>query len=1028
MEAKHQQILLDYLRDANLSYVLQNSIRTLVQLDQLPDNPFGPLYRHFSFFGTKNDLDRALPTLRNNSLNQANAPMAYLLTNSERKAGVFGLPGVMHRTNTEYVAKLRAALSDVIKDFARTLGSYRLEVISSISSAAIFKSPAVPYAEVAHTPLVLRTDCLIEGPAFDPAFTVFADFVYDDIMYIGSANSLHYIKDYVIELTNESKRKVSFLTMRDNKQQFISELRAATIQRKESYIRLLLFVPNLMLYQQDEMIRSGSVQRFLATNLDKEDLIDHFEYVETRKCYYLHYLDSLRKGGGGVSVSFKSMAYVPCESLYEGVFFNVENAQRYASIFYGAEQNPYQVPSLQDYTAKKKAKVVYFLKAGLTSRALWALLELVLTTPDTTVRQAQLEELQLILSHEACSMYTLQRQCKVLRLIINAYYDSNLRHFLKLAETLFAHLKAAVLSSFSRGCVAEIRVLKPYIEKILDALSVNSSKTINLHDQTLIVLSRLEDLCRTVADNTVEMLLRHTPAVDALIVSLGYTESLTKTQLLAMKTTAQVVRLPAEIKRRKIPSKNAELTVLCSYLVDTGVLSLLIATNRELLLSYPLLPTPLHFYSARLIAGMAHFDMFRRRNEEIISAIIKEPIEERPGVFTQNPDQKLYPGVQLPYLLGTRAVLRICAIEECAFAKLIYHPYAPASMQYTAPPGYTLTASSCLGGMSVLNELLNSKQRCHWDVCEDIYMQGASFNASVQFFIEFLLDYASWVYQTTDAAVLGFFTPHANEPLAPIAKVISVNERKEAQGLILSAYQANAAVSFRLLLPFKGTGAEAYYRQFSLFFNLHYTSSSGKTSSLRPVKTFEDHIRVFFDLESFQSWGRLLPPSSSNHLAIAQLESHLKELRGSGEFVKAFQLSILLAQLKDNDIEALKALRLFETPIDVLYEVGTLCGVVLEALRMKEAGERKVGTDFLLSSFRYFRFYLEKTAQIERNAYLESLQSGAVNLVRDVEGLLTDQNYTLALKLMKRLRRLLYGACTQALAVCDQALVLTIEA
>ena len=1027
MEAKHQQILLDYLRDANLSYVLQNSIRTIVQLDLLPDNPFGPLFRHFSFFGTKNDMDRTLPVLRNNSLNQANAPMAYLLTNSERKAGVFGLPAVMHRTNTEYVAKLRAALSDVIKDFSRNLGSYRLEVISSISSAAIVKSAAVPYADVAHTPLVLRTDCLVEGPAFDPAFTIFSDFVYDDIMYIGSANSLHYVKDYVIELTNDTKRKVSFITMRDNKQQFVSELRAATIQRKESYIRLLLFVPNLMLYQQDEMVRSGSVQRFLASNLDKEDLIDHFQYISCRKCYYLHYLDSLRKGGSSVPVSFKSMAYIPCESLYEGVFFNVENAQRYASIFYNADQNPYLIPCLEEYTGKKKAKILHYLKNGLTIRAVWAMVELVLTTPDTTVRQAQLEELLLILSHEVCHLYTLQRQSKVLRLIIDSYYDTNMRHFLKLAETLFAHLKAAAMSTFGRGCISEVRVLKPFIAKMMDLLSKNSSKTINLHDQTLIILGRFEDLCRATADNTVEMLIRHTESVKTLINSLGFTESLTKTQLLESKYTANVVRLQREIKRRKIPSKNAEMTVICGYLVETGVVSVLISTNRELLLSYPLLPTPLHYFAAKLLTALAHFDMFRRNNQEIVAATIKEPVEERPNTFTQTPSPTFYPGVKLPYLLGSRAVLRVCAIEECAYAKLIYHPYSPSSMDYTSPPGYKMTLTSSFAGMSVLNELLNSKQRCHWDVCEEVYMQGPSFNASVQFFLEFLLDYAAWVYQTTDAAVLGFFTPHANEALATIVQITSVNDRKQAQNLVLSAYQAGSSVSLQILIPYKGT-SDLYYRHFSLYFNLHYTGSSGKVSSLHPINRFEDLIRVFFDLDAYNLWNRLVPDASGNHRVVGEMEREREGLRGAGEFIKAFQVEIMLAQLKDSDMEGIKALRVFETPVDVLYEVDTLCNVLLQALHLKSTNERKITTDFLLSTFNYFRFYLEKSIQIERNIYFESLQNGTINILRDSERLLTEQKYDLLGKVLGRVRRWLYGSSTLALGVCDHALVLTIDA
>lgn len=53
--------------------------------------------------------------------------------------------------------------------------------------------------EIATTPLIINTDIIIEGPHYEPALNLFADFVHDDIMRIGSSNSLHYVKDFYIE-------------------------------------------------------------------------------------------------------------------------------------------------------------------------------------------------------------------------------------------------------------------------------------------------------------------------------------------------------------------------------------------------------------------------------------------------------------------------------------------------------------------------------------------------------------------------------------------------------------------------------------------------------------------------------------------------------------------------------------------------------------------------------------------------------------------------------------------------------------
>ena len=71
---KHQRIILDYVKSSNLELIVQNSIRTLIQGDSLPDNPFGALTRHFSYFAAKDDLNRSLKTVREFNLNTLKEP------------------------------------------------------------------------------------------------------------------------------------------------------------------------------------------------------------------------------------------------------------------------------------------------------------------------------------------------------------------------------------------------------------------------------------------------------------------------------------------------------------------------------------------------------------------------------------------------------------------------------------------------------------------------------------------------------------------------------------------------------------------------------------------------------------------------------------------------------------------------------------------------------------------------------------------------------------------------------------------
>ena len=87
--------------------------------------------------------------------------------------------------------------------------------------------------------------------------------------------------------------------------------------------------------------------------------------------------------------------------------------------------------------------------------------------------------------HESSVLFKLMKTCGTLRLLINAFYDTNFKHFQRLAETLFSEFKEKSLIIFSTGSTIEMMMFKPLIEKILSGISKNDTRILDLHHNTL---------------------------------------------------------------------------------------------------------------------------------------------------------------------------------------------------------------------------------------------------------------------------------------------------------------------------------------------------------------------------------------------------------------------------------------------------------------------------------------------------------------------------------------------------------------
>jgi hypothetical protein len=213
---------------------------------------------------------------------------------------VWGLPHILQLVNVAHLKQLRMALASVSRESITHYGAYKLEAMCSYAGGIVYKGPLVPVAEVATSPLTINADVIIEGPHYEPALALFCDYVFDDIMRIGSSNSLHYIKDFYIEPPLHmayyvSGKKMLFHDIRDSKQVFINELKNSVVQKRKAYIRVLVYVRKKFSIEEETGIpRTDSISEFLSATENENVYTDFFDYLPSKKVYSFHYVNTLK--------------------------------------------------------------------------------------------------------------------------------------------------------------------------------------------------------------------------------------------------------------------------------------------------------------------------------------------------------------------------------------------------------------------------------------------------------------------------------------------------------------------------------------------------------------------------------------------------------------------------------------------------------------------------------------------------------------------------------------------------------------
>lgn len=134
--------------------------------------------------------------------------------------------------------------------------------------------------------------------------------------------------------------------------------------------------------------------------------------------------------------------------------------------------------------------------------------------------------------------------------------------------------------------------------------------------------------------------------------------------------------------------------------------------------------------------------------------------------------------------------------------------------------GYLKILTS-ITGFSIFNKFNRlQKQTSFWTLLYDIILTGSSFEAAIPSYIALMLRYAIFLYESTDACVLGFYTDEDSDNAAcTVFQIKGQDELKEASRKMYEFVKGRIRVYLKILLP-----VEMNFKKVHLYFNLHFKS------------------------------------------------------------------------------------------------------------------------------------------------------------------------------------------------------------
>jgi hypothetical protein len=195
-------------------------------------------------------------------------------------------------------------------------------------------------------------------------------------------------------------------------------------------------------------------------------------------------------------------------------------------------------------------------------------------------------------------------------------------------------------------------------------------------------------------------------------------------------------------------------------------------------------------------------------------------------------------------------------------------------------------------------------------------------------FTKLLIRYAVYLNKECDCIVNGFFSD--SDPEAPALSVYKIKSNEDAVNAadkLYDYFNNRIRVYLRVLAPVENT-----FKLIKIYFNMHFrVEEDAEFTSLLPLTTINDVVKVFFTLGEFTIWDQILK-SQPSYVPTEHLLDEYKSAYLNFRLQDALKCRILLQILDENIDNINHYMRLLYSPSETLFSLSESIHIVFELL------------------------------------------------------------------------------------------------
>jgi hypothetical protein len=254
-------------------------------------------------------------------------------------------------------------------------------------------------------------------------------------------------------------------------------------------------------------------------------------------------------------------------------------------------------------------------------------------------------------------------------------------------------------------------------------------------------------------------------------------------------------------------------------------------------------------------------------------------------------------------------------------------------------------------------------------------------------FTSLLIKYAIFLHKDTDCIVNGFFSDNDSEsPALSVYKIKNQDDIDNGSDRLYEYINNRIRLYLRILTPIENT-----FKIIKIYFNCHYRpAEDARISTVLPLNSINDIAKVFFTLDEFKTWDKILK-SQSKSIPTDDLLEEYQNAYINFRLSDALKCRILLQIMDENIDNITHFMRILYSPSETLYNLSEGVHIIYELVNdfsqteQNRSGARKFSLKEIGEFFDFIFEEVEVGMLDNHNIICEGNQVKIINHLNEIK-------------------------------------------